>query len=114
MYDTLLALSKALSLFALTAVAEILGCWLPYQWLREGRAAWLLVPAAASLAPGSSAYIRPEERGPTPRTEAGTIAVAIAWLWLVEGKAPNLWDLIGAIVAMTGMAIIVLANRPRG
>ena len=29
---------------------EIVGCYLPYLWLREGRTPWLLVPAAASLA----------------------------------------------------------------
>jgi len=37
-------------LYAATAIAEIVGCYLPYLWLREGRSAWLLVPAAASLA----------------------------------------------------------------
>jgi small multidrug resistance family-3 protein len=38
------------ALFVLTAVAEILGCYLPYVWLRQGGSAWLLVPAAISLA----------------------------------------------------------------
>ena len=41
---------KTLSLFILTALAEIIGCWLPYLWLRQGKSAWLIVPAAASLA----------------------------------------------------------------
>ena len=36
-------------LFAVTALAEIVGCYLPYLWLRQGKSAWLLVPAAASL-----------------------------------------------------------------
>ena len=39
-----------LGLFLATALAEIVGCYLPWLWLRQGRSAWLLLPAAASLA----------------------------------------------------------------
>ena len=41
---------RTFGLFVVTAVAEIVGCYLPYLWLREGRSAWLLLPAALSLA----------------------------------------------------------------
>jgi hypothetical protein len=41
---------KALALFVLTAFAEIVGCYLPYLWLKKEAPAWLLVPAAGSLA----------------------------------------------------------------
>jgi small multidrug resistance family-3 protein len=41
---------RATFLFVVTALAEILGCYLPWLWLREGRSPWLLVPAAVSLA----------------------------------------------------------------
>ena len=37
-------------LFVLTALAEIIGCYLPYLWLRENKSPWLLLPAALSLA----------------------------------------------------------------
>ena len=40
---------KTFGLFFLTALAEIIGCYLPYLWLRQGKSAWLLIPAAASL-----------------------------------------------------------------
>ena len=33
-------------LFIATAICEIIGCYLPYLWLRQGRSAWLLLPAA--------------------------------------------------------------------
>jgi len=42
--------ARTVGLFVLTAVAEILGCYLFYLWLRRGQSAWLLVPAALSLA----------------------------------------------------------------
>lgn len=41
---------KVLGLFLITALAEIIGCYLPYLWLREGKSVWLLIPAALSLA----------------------------------------------------------------
>ena len=41
---------KTLVLFLLTALAEIVGCYLPWLWLRQHGSAWLLLPAAASLA----------------------------------------------------------------
>lgn len=37
-------------LFAVTAVAEILGCYLPWLVLKQGRSPFLLFPAALSLA----------------------------------------------------------------
>ncbi|MFN7276378.1 MAG: hypothetical protein ACK5VP_01130, partial [Betaproteobacteria bacterium] len=37
-------------LFLLTAIAEILGCYLPWMWLKGKAGAWVLLPAAASLA----------------------------------------------------------------
>jgi len=40
---------KTLGLFIATAIAEIVGCYLPYLYLRDGRSAWLLVPAVLSL-----------------------------------------------------------------
>ena len=41
---------RVAGLFALTAAAEIVGCYLPWLVLRQGKPAWLLLPAAASLA----------------------------------------------------------------
>ena len=43
-------LIKIAGLFAMTAVAEIVGCYLPWLVLRQARTPWLLVPAALSLA----------------------------------------------------------------
>jgi small multidrug resistance family-3 protein len=40
---------RILTLFVLTALAEILGCHLPTRVLREQRPGWLPLPAALSL-----------------------------------------------------------------
>lgn len=43
-------LFKTVGLFALTAVAEIVGCYLPWLVLKQNKPVWLLLPAAVSLA----------------------------------------------------------------
>jgi len=40
-------------LYLVTALAEIVGCYLPWLWLRQGGSIWLLIPAALSLAMAS-------------------------------------------------------------
>lgn len=40
---------KTTLLFFATALAEIIGCFLPYLWLKKNASAWLLLPAAVSL-----------------------------------------------------------------
>lgn len=104
---------RAFGLFILTAVAEVLGCYLPYLWLREGRSAVLLIPAAASLAVFAWLLtLHPTGAARTYAAYGGVyIAVALCWLWLVEGERPTAWDLVGALVAIMGMAIIVLGPR---
>lgn len=110
-----MTLVRTAALFALTAFAEILGCYLPYLWLRRGGHALLLAPAALSLA----AFVWLLSLHPTSaaRTYAGYggvyIATAILWLWLIEGQRPTRWDLLGALIAVCGMAIIVLGSDRR-
>jgi small multidrug resistance family-3 protein len=105
--------SKTLVLFAFTAIAEILGCYLPYLWLRQGKSAWLLIPAAISLAVFAWLLtLHPAAAGRIYAAYGGVyIGVAILWLWLVEGIRPTGWDLLGAAVAMLGMAIIMFSPR---
>ncbi|MFG3454665.1 MULTISPECIES: YnfA family protein [Pseudomonadaceae] len=104
---------KTFALFALTAVAEIVGCYLPYLWLRQGKSIWLLVPAALSL--GLFAWLlslHPTAAGRVYAAYGGVyIGTAILWLWLVDKIRPTGWDLLGSAVALLGMAIIMFAPR---
>ncbi len=105
---------KTMGLFLVTALAEILGCYLPYLWLAQGRSAWLLLPAGVSLALFAWLLsLHPTAAGRVYAAYGGVyIFVAILWLWLVDGIRPSLWDLVGAGVALIGMAIIMFAPRP--
>jgi small multidrug resistance family-3 protein len=104
---------KTVGLFLVTAIAEILGCYLPYLWLREGKSIWLLAPAVVSL----SLFVwllslHPTATGRTYAAYGGVyIFAAIVWLWAIDGIRPSTWDLLGSAVAMTGMAIIMFAPR---
>jgi len=102
-------LIKTVALFAITAVAEIVGCYLPYLWLKKDGSVWLLPVAAISLA--LFAYLltlHPEGAGRVYAAYGGVyVAVALLWLWQVEGITPTRWDLAGVTVALIGMGIIV-------
>ena len=39
------------------------------------------------------------------------VAVALLWLWVVDGIRPTAWDAVGCAVALAGMAIIMFAPR---
>ncbi|GGY23444.1 YnfA family protein [Pseudoduganella sp. SL102] len=101
-------------LFAVTALAEIAGCYLPWLVLKNGRSAWLLIPAAASLALFAWLLtLHPTAAGRTYAAYGGMyIAVALLWLRFVDGIALTRWDGLGAALALGGMAVIAL--QPRG
>ncbi|NQZ30002.1 MAG: YnfA family protein [Oceanospirillaceae bacterium] len=106
---------KTVALFALTALAEIVGCYLPYLWLREAKSIWLLLPAVLSL----TLFVwlltlHPSAAGRTYAAYGGVyVCMAILWLWSVDGVRPTLWDLVGGSVALLGMAIIMFAPGSR-
>jgi small multidrug resistance family-3 protein len=104
---------KTSVLFIVTAVAEIIGCYLPYLWLRQGASPWLLVPAAFSLALFVWLLsLHPTAAGRVYAAYGGIyVAVAIFWLWAVNGVRPSHWDIIGSAVILLGMSIIIFGTR---
>jgi small multidrug resistance family-3 protein len=106
-------LIKVALLFALTALAEIVGCYLPWLVLKQGKPAWLLLPAAVSLALFAWLLtLHPSAAGRTYAAYGGMyIAVALLWLRVVDGISLSRWDLAGAGLALAGMAVIALQPR---
>ena len=103
-------LLRASALFAITARAELVGCYLPWLVLRQGRSAFLLLPAALSL--GLFAWLltlHPTAAGRTYAAYGGMyIGVALLWLRFVDGVALTRWDVAGAVIALVGMGVIVV------
>ncbi len=104
---------KTLALFAVTALAEIVGCYLPWLWLRQQGSAWLLLPAAASLALFVWLLtLHPTASGRVYAAYGGVyVCVALLWLWRVDGVVPTRWDLLGAALCLLGMGVIMAAPR---
>tara|TARA_R110001583_G_scaffold50189_3_gene156607 strand:+ start:362 stop:694 length:333 start_codon:yes stop_codon:yes gene_type:complete len=104
---------KTIALFVITAIAEIVGCYLPYLWLKQEKSIMLLIPAALSLALFAWLLsLHPTASGRVYAAYGGVyIFVAIIWLWTVDGVRPTMWDLVGAAVALLGMAIIMFAPK---
>ncbi|WP_286292135.1 YnfA family protein [Vibrio apostichopi] len=104
---------KTVGLFVLTAIAEIVGCYLPYLWLRQDKSILLLIPAALSLAAFAWLLtLHPTATGRVYAAYGGVyISVALVWLWLVDGEKPTMWDLVGGSIALFGMAIIMFPPK---
>lgn len=105
--------AKTISLFVVTALAEIAGCYLPYLWLRRSAPVWVLFPAALSLALFAWLLsLHPAAAGRVYAAYGGVyVAVALGWLWYIDGIRPTIWDLTGVAVTLVGMCIIMFGPR---
>jgi len=104
---------KTLGLFVVTALAEIIGCYLPYLWLKEGKSALLLLPAAVSLAAFAWLLtLHPSSAGRVYAAYGGVyVSVALMWLWAVDAVRPIATDWIGVGFCLIGMGIIMVGSR---
>jgi len=100
---------KILFLFFVTALSEIVGCFLPYLWLRKDGPVWLLLPAAASL----SLFVwllslHPAASGRVYAAYGGVyVTTALVWLRVIDGEKLSAFDWVGATIALLGMGIMV-------
>ena len=100
---------KTTFLFFVTALCEIIGCFLPWLWLKRGATAWLLIPAGMSLALFVWLLtLHPAASGRVYAAYGGVYVVtALLWPRIVDGVKLSLYDWSGALVALCGMLIIV-------
>ena len=106
------SLARTLGLFLVTAIAELLGCYLPLLWLTGKGSAWLLLPAALSLV----AFVwlltlHPTASGRVYATYGAVyIATAVGWLYFVDAVAPKWSDYVGVGLALAGAAVIAAGH----
>ncbi|MDQ8996552.1 YnfA family protein [Acinetobacter soli] len=100
-------------LFFVTAFAEILGCYFPYLILKEGKSAWLWIPAALSLALFVWLLtLHPAASGRIYAAYGGIyIFTALMWLRFVDQVALTRWDLLGGAVVLLGASLIILQPK---
>lgn len=98
-----------IGIFSLAAVFEIAGCFAFWAVLRMGKTAWWFVPGTLALL--AFAYLLTL----TPSTVAGRsyatyggiyICASLLWMWVIENKQPDKFDLLGTAVCLVGAAII--------
>ncbi len=103
----------ALGLFALTALAEIAGCYSIYAWLRLGKPMWWILPGVVSLI--GFGWLLSFHPGPAGRVYAAYgavyISASIFWMWGMEDQSPDRWDLTGMAVCLLGAAVIYFGPR---
>ena len=106
---------RSIGLFLLAALAEIGGAWLVWQGVREHRG--LLYVGAGVVALGAYGFVatlQPDAHFGRILAAYGGVFVAgsLGWAMLVDGFRPDRWDLIGAGLCLTGVAVIMYAPRP--
>ncbi|MDH2592602.1 YnfA family protein [Acinetobacter nosocomialis] len=112
-----LSITRILSVFGLfiiTAIAEILGCYFPYLFLKEGKSAWLWIPTALSLAIFVWLLtLHPAASGRIYAAYGGIyIFTALMWLRFVDQIALTRWDVLGGFIVLCGASLIIL--QPQG
>ncbi len=105
---------KAITIFALAALAEIAGCFAFWAWWRLGQSPLWMLAGLLSLA-GFAWLLALGPAGFAGRNYAAYggiyIAASLTWLWLAEGLRPDRWDLTGGAICLLGAAIILWAPR---
>jgi small multidrug resistance family-3 protein len=105
---------NAIWIYPLAALAEIAGCFAFWAWLRMDRSAWWLVPGVWSLILFAYllARIEADAAGRAFAAYGGVyIAASLGWLWVVEETRPDHWDVLGAVICLSGAAIILFGPR---
>jgi small multidrug resistance family-3 protein len=105
---------KTYLLYAFAALAEIAGCYAFWAWFRLGRPVWWLGPGMVSLVlfAWALALVPGEAAGRTYAAYGAIyILASILWLFAVEARMPDRWDVIGTAICLVGGAIILFGPR---
>lgn len=110
---TVMTILKTFLLFSVTALFEILGCYLPWLVLKSNKPYWLLIPGVISLGLFSFLLtLHPTASGRTYAAYGGVyIFVALLWLYFVDKAAITKYDILGAGISLIGMFIIMLQPK---
>jgi small multidrug resistance family-3 protein len=104
----------SLAFYIVAAVAEIGGCFAFWAWLRLGKSVYWIFPGIVSLVFFAFLLTRIEAlfAGRTFAAYGGVYIVAsLLWLWTIEGQRPDKWDILGAIICITGAVVILFGQR---
>lgn len=99
---------KTLFFFFLAGLFEIGGGYLVWLWIREDYAFWVgLLGGFVLVLYGVIPTLQPSHFHRIYATYGGVfIVMSILWGWIFDGTVPDNFDILGAIIALVGVAII--------
>ena len=100
--------------YAVAAVAEIIGCFAFWAWLRLDKSVYWILPGIISLIVFAVLLTRINSMfaGRTFAAYGGVYIVAsLLWLWIIEGQRLDKWDILGAIICIAGAVLILFGHR---
>jgi small multidrug resistance family-3 protein len=107
-------LLRTAGFYLLAAFFEIAGCFAFWAWLRLGRTPSWTLAGVGSLALFAVCLTRVDSAyaGRVFAAYGGVYIVAsLVWLWIVEGMRPDRWDIAGAVICLSGAALILWGPR---
>lgn len=107
-------MAQSILYFILAGLAEIGGGYLVWLWLREGKPLWYgLVGGLVLVAYGVIPTLQPEASFGRVYAAYGGIFIilSILWGWQVDRKSPDLYDWVGALICLAGVAVIMWGPR---
>jgi small multidrug resistance family-3 protein len=104
-----------LIVYVAAAVAEIAGSFALWAVTRLGASPAWFVPGVASLVLFGWLLTKVDVAfaGRAYAAYGGIyIAASLAWLWAIEGRVPDRWDMLGAAICVAGALVILYAPHP--
>ncbi|GIP42681.1 hypothetical protein J45TS6_11400 [Paenibacillus sp. J45TS6] len=101
-------------IFMIAGLAEIGGGYLVWLWLREGRPYWYgivgsLVLVLYGIIPTLQQF---PSFGRVYAAYGGVFVImAVLWGWGIDKKTPDVYDWIGALLCLAGVAVMLWAPR---
>ena len=101
-------IARTLFYFFLAGVLEIGGGYMVWLWLREDQAFYIgILGGFVLFLYGLVPTLQPSHFHRIYAAYGGIfIVMAMFWGWVFEGIAPDIFDILGAVVALIGVAII--------
>jgi small multidrug resistance family-3 protein len=109
----MIGVAKSLLLFVVAGLCEIGGGYLVWLWIKEGKPLYYgLIGLAVLGLYGVVATLQTSNFGRVYATYGGIfIIMSLLWAWRIDGFKPDRYDIIGAVIALTGVMIIMYAPR---
>lgn len=101
-------------IYLAAAVAEIAGCFAFWAWWRLDRSSLWMVPGVMSLMLFAwlLTLVDSDYAGRAYAAYGGVyILASLSWLWVVEQRMPDRWDVTGATICLVGAGVILFGPR---